>query len=207
MNKCWCVLISGRDSCPSDTVPGRNVAQQGRWARHDTCLTDNWQPPTRGDEQVTSKAGKSHFIIISLNVDLKFATMFFAAAGVLPQNERRKENQGQGGVRRSQAEDLPCDIPANSSGTPRLPCEWRLHGDPGEPAARLRFILSHFLSQLFLCFTSKSDGGEPQLFWPGLAIVVNDNPEGQRLAGIYDSMEAKHPCRMCRCLLLSDFLW
>jgi hypothetical protein len=30
-----------------------------------------------------------------------------------------------------------------------------------------------------------------------IAIVINDNPEGQRLCGIYDSNLAQFPCRMC----------
>jgi hypothetical protein len=35
------------------------------------------------------------------------------------------------------------------------------------------------------------------LFWVEIAIVINDNPEGQRLCGIYDSAIAQFPCRMC----------
>lgn len=38
---------------------------------------------------------------------------------------------------------------------------------------------------------------EAQLFWPQVCIVVNDNPEGQLLAGIYDSRLAEFPCRVC----------
>ena len=36
-------------------------------------------------------------------------------------------------------------------------------------------------------------------FYPVLAAVVNDNPEGQRAAGILNSPRAAEPCRVCRC--------
>ena len=39
----------------------------------------------------------------------------------------------------------------------------------------------------------------PELFRPAIALFINDNPEGQRLCGVYDSMICKFPCRMCGC--------
>ena len=38
-----------------------------------------------------------------------------------------------------------------------------------------------------------------QLFWPVVAFVIQDNPEGQALAGVYGHANAKFPCRMCMC--------
>ena len=36
-----------------------------------------------------------------------------------------------------------------------------------------------------------------QHFWPVMCLVVNDNPEGQKLGGIYNSHKAAFGCRMC----------
>ena len=46
---------------------------------------------------------------------------------------------------------------------------------------------------------------EADLFWPAFALVVNDNPEGQRLCGVYDHKDAKFPCRMCWYILRCAF--
>ena len=32
---------------------------------------------------------------------------------------------------------------------------------------------------------------------PAICAIINDNPEGQLLAGVYGSMKAQLPCRMC----------
>jgi len=46
-------------------------------------------------------------------------------------------------------------------------------------------------------FEFQAGSDESEVFWPQLCIVVNDNPEGQLLAGIFDSMLAEFPCRVC----------
>jgi len=38
---------------------------------------------------------------------------------------------------------------------------------------------------------------EDELFWPVIALVVNDNPEGHRLTGVFGSDKTSFPCRMC----------
>ena len=36
-------------------------------------------------------------------------------------------------------------------------------------------------------------------FYPLMCLVVNDNPEGQKLVGVYDSAKANYGCRVCWC--------
>ena len=40
--------------------------------------------------------------------------------------------------------------------------------------------------------------GEMTVFYPAIACVVNDNPEGQLLSLVYGHAKAKFPCRMCK---------
>ena len=42
-------------------------------------------------------------------------------------------------------------------------------------------------------------GGVEKVFFPVVAAVVNDNPEGQKAAGIMNSPKGAEPCRVCRC--------
>lgn len=66
----------------------------------------------------------------------------------------------------------------------------------GFKCKRVRFILC-FISCFLLSCIEQAGMDEAQLFWPQICIVVNDNPEGQLLAGIYDNRLAAFPCRVC----------
>jgi len=46
-------------------------------------------------------------------------------------------------------------------------------------------------------FVIQPGSEEEEVFWPQICIVVNDNPEGQLLAGIFNSALANFPCRIC----------
>jgi hypothetical protein len=56
---------------------------------------------------------------------------------------------------------------------------------------------------MFLCWFSNvflsEQAGQANMehFMPYITLVVNDNPEGQRLTGIYGSILAESACRMC----------
>ena len=50
---------------------------------------------------------------------------------------------------------------------------------------------------VFVIFCTQAGQEESEVFWPQLCIVVNDNPEGQILAGIFDGATAEFPCRVC----------
>jgi hypothetical protein len=62
-----------------------------------------------------------------------------------------------------------------------------------------------FLMFSFSTFRPAQAGQEvPELFLPVISVVINDNPEGQRVCGIYDHKDAKFPCRQCWLLFYSN---
>jgi hypothetical protein len=67
------------------------------------------------------------------------------------------------------------------------------------PLGYERHTFLHTSSTSCACFAQPGQPG-PELFWPAIALFINDNPEGQRLCGVYDSMICKFPCRMCGCV-------
>ena len=52
-------------------------------------------------------------------------------------------------------------------------------------------------ANVFVIFCTQAGQEESEVFWPQLCIVVNDNPEGQMLASIFDGATAEFPCRVC----------
>jgi hypothetical protein len=61
---------------------------------------------------------------------------------------------------------------------------------------RVMFLVM-FLIMYFITHFVQAGKEESEVFWPQLCIVVNDNPEGQLLAGIFDGATAEFPCRVC----------
>jgi hypothetical protein len=54
-----------------------------------------------------------------------------------------------------------------------------------------------YYNLILAVFGHQAGQDEPELFWPVICAVVNDNPEGHRLTGVYGSAKAQFPCRMC----------
>ena len=52
-------------------------------------------------------------------------------------------------------------------------------------------------TEIVVNITHQAGQPDEQHCWPVMCLVVNDNPEGQKLAGIYNSHRAAFGCRMC----------
>jgi hypothetical protein len=122
-----------------------------------------------------------------------FLCILRTVIGVHAHSGRTLPQLEEGRVRGSEARSVsPCPRTVAQK-HPHVQRRRRFPRNPSETCA----ILLFFLFLIFTFFPLQAGHDEPELFWPVIGVVINDNPEGQRLCGIYDHKDAKFPCRMC----------
>ena len=186
----------GRGASAPHPVRRWNLAVQKREPQHKAACYDHWKLPTCGPEPRQSQKGDVLWYSYDVYFMIYHYFSFFRLSATCRSSLCRSPTAKRSAPKISSANCITgrCSTSYAQSGKLR---------SRGASGRRWRAGIFHFTSRFIEVYSYSIAIHLPRcrrrtLFMPVVFAFVNDNPEGQLAANIFNSAQAKAPCRVCK---------